>query len=258
MINWPEAEATLSESAAQPKLRRARTPLSGTDRAWRVFQTAFQIALAAGIVLTLAYIYLVGMPAARTVGKAAPVVASAPRANTVILAAHIVTAILPLSIGMFAFSGRMRRASIRLHRWLGTIYCIGIWVSSILGVTLALANTHGAVARAGFATLGILWFATTLFAYLEAKKKNIPSHRRWMFRSFALTVAVVSIRPMFLIGPQWGLSSDHWYMLLTWLCWVPNLALAELYLRVTDFSGRLTPQSRMKSRSGASAATSSA
>jgi hypothetical protein len=31
----------------------------------------------------------------------------------------------------------------------------------------------------------------------------------------------------------------EWYPLKTWLCWVPNLILAELYVRVTDFKGRL-------------------
>ncbi|MEO0730301.1 MAG: DUF2306 domain-containing protein, partial [Pseudomonadota bacterium] len=70
--------------------------------------------------------------------------------------------------------------------------------------------------------------------------KDFVSHRRWMIRSFAVTLAVVSIRPMFIFAPMTGLPHEVWYPALTWLCWVPNLLIGELYLRATMFTGRLS------------------
>ena len=61
---------------------------------------------------------------------------------------------------------------------------------------------------------------------------STTGHRCWMIRSYALTFAAVTLRlelPLFFIfgGMEYPVASSY----VAWLCWVPNLFIAELYLR---------------------------
>ena len=67
---------------------------------------------------------------------------------------------------------------------------------------------------------------------------RIAEHQRWMVRSYALTFAAVTLRlemPFFFIlgGMDYAEVSNY----VAWLCWVPNLIIAELYLRRRHGSG---------------------
>jgi len=206
---------------------------------WERFQNLGKLVLCILICLTLAYLYFFSIPAILTRPVAAPVLPSLPEVNSAILIFHAFTAIPPLATGILLFSKRLRNKSLKLHRWAGTIYCLCIWASATTGILLAMANTRGPVAQAGFGLLGFAWFATTWYAYKFGRMRNIALHRIWMIRSYALTLAVVSVRPMFIFGPGFGFSAEAWYLLVTWLCWVPNLMAAELYIALTRNNGRL-------------------
>lgn len=197
------------------------------------------------IALTFLFVLFVyALPIARGDHEGTQIFPNARDLNFAILAVHVATAIPPLLIGLIAFSKRARKLSMRVHRWLGTVYCVAIWISAVTGIILAFANTMGIASRLGFSTLGVLWFATTYFAYTNARGRNIPRHRIWMLRSFALTLAVVTIRPIMMTP----LVIDVDIVLLnnigSWACWVPNLLLAELYIRRTTHSGMLKPPSK--------------
>ncbi len=209
---------------------------------WPVFQRWSTFLIYLGVAGTATYLAILVLP--RMFGgelSGSVVIPGWQGVNDTILYIHIVTAIPPLLLGLAAFSATLRRASARSHRWIGTIYCVGIWVSAISGFLLATANDHGLFARLGFATLAIVWFVTTYMAYIKARRKQFPSHRQWIIRSYAITLAVVSVRPMFMIEPPFGLDYDSWYQIVTWLCWMPNLLIAECYLRITHYNGALKP-----------------
>jgi uncharacterized membrane protein YozB (DUF420 family) len=56
------------------------------------------------------------------------------------------------------------------------------------------------------------------------------AHRRWMYRSYALTFAGVTLRlylPVAIFGP-YGFAAA--YAVIAWLCWAPNLFVAEWLL----------------------------
>ncbi|MEO1720629.1 MAG: DUF2306 domain-containing protein [Pseudomonadota bacterium] len=207
---------------------------------WAQFQKLSFAALFVGAILTTLLIVLSTLPRFIATGAGSPVVPNWQAINHVILVSHIVTAIPPLLIGFIAFSTDARRASLKVHRWLGTAYCVCIWISAVTGFALATANQHGVMAQLGFSFLAIAWFSTTYQAYVTARRKDLVSHRRWMIRSFSLTLAVVAIRPMFIFAPMTGYPHEVWYPVLTWLCWVPNLMIGEVYLRSTLFTGRLS------------------
>ena len=172
---------------------------------------------------------------------AAPVVPGLYRFNNIILLAHILTALPALLIGPWQFLPSFRRRWIVLHRIMGKVYVLTILCSSVLGFGLASANRMGYVARAGFMTLAVFWFFTTWRAYVTIRRVDIGAHRRWMLRSYALTLATVTVR--FMHAP-FGLSHEVWYPIMTWVCWVPNLLVAEFYIQITDDYGRLHRLSR--------------
>ena len=214
----------------------------GSRETWLSIQSRLTLYLAALISLTFLFVVFVyAIPIAKGEHEGTQVIPNARNINFAILAIHVVTAIPPLVIGLIAFSKRARKYSMRVHRWIGTIYCIAIWISAITGVILACGNTMGIASRLGFASLGILWFTTTYFAYTSAKRRDIPRHRVWMIRSFALTLAVVTIRPIMMLPLIVEVDIALLNNVGSWACWVPNLILAELYIRRTNFRGILVP-----------------
>lgn len=162
-----------------------------------------------------------------------------PRLDNAILLVHVATALPALLVGIWEFLPSLRKGyALRLHRWFGKVYVAGILVSSTTGFVLALHNPHGWAARAGFATLAVTWFTTTWMAYSTVVARDLVAHRRWMIRSYATTLAVVTVR--LLAKPKFGIDAAAWYPVMTWLCWVPNFLVAEIYVRVTDFKGRVS------------------
>ena len=83
----------------------------------------------------------------------------------------------------------------------------------------------------GFGTLAVLWIVTTSLAWRRAVHGRFVEHRAWMIRSFALTFAAVTLRLYLPLTFVFHLRFDDAYRAISFLCWVPNLLLAELYLR---------------------------
>ncbi len=57
-----------------------------------------------------------------------------------------------------------------------------------------------------------------------------------MIRSWALTFAAVNLRLYLGIAFAMGLAFSDSYPVISFLCWVPNLIAAELYLAATGTS----------------------
>ena len=75
--------------------------------------------------------------------------------------------------------------------------------------------------------LASLWLYTGLMAYIRIKQGDARSHRRWMVRNYALTYAAVALRiylPLFLMN---GMEFIPAYQTIAWICWVPNIVIAE-------------------------------
>lgn len=86
----------------------------------------------------------------------------------------------------------------------------------------------GPVARAGFACLAAAWLFTGFKAFRAIRARNVVLHRRWMVHNFALTFAAVTLRlclPDLVVS---GVAMDLAYLMVAWLCWIPNLIVAEL------------------------------
>jgi uncharacterized membrane protein len=149
-----------------------------------------------------------------------------------LLLTHIIGGSVALLTGPWQFSQRLRRRNLSLHRWLGRIYLSGVSVGSLAGFGSALYSEGGLVTHFGFGTLAVLWFFTGLMAYRYARAGRIEEHRQWMIRNFSLSLAAVTLRqylPFALFVMHWPFLSA--YVAISWLCWVPNLILAEWMIR---------------------------
>lgn len=144
--------------------------------------------------------------------------------------AHLGGGLWALGAGPWQFNRRWREAALRFHRWLGRSYVLGVIVGAVGALALAPRAQTGGVASTGFGLLGGLWLAFTVLAFLRIRRGDQAAHRRWMLRSFALTLAAVTLRIYLPLSAAMGWSFAAAYPVIAWLCWVPNLLLSELYL----------------------------
>jgi hypothetical protein len=98
-------------------------------------------------------------------------------------------------------------------------------------VTELFRHWAGPLAQTGFGALAVLWIAATAQAWRMILAGRVAEHRRWMIRSFALTFAAVTLRLYLPLPPLMGFGFLEGYAVIAWLAWVPNLIVAEIYIR---------------------------
>jgi uncharacterized membrane protein len=144
---------------------------------------------------------------------------------------HAGLASTALITGPWQFLPRLRARVPRLHRWLGRIYIFSCVVGGTGGLLLAGGTTAGPIARAGFGLLAVVWLVVNVQGLRLAMTGRYAEHRQWMIRSFALTFGAVLLRVYLPISQVMGIEFMTAYRAISWLAWVPNLVLAELYIR---------------------------
>lgn len=145
---------------------------------------------------------------------------------------HITASPVALALGAFQFLPGLRARRPQVHRWTGRVYAAAIAVGGLSALVLAANSLDRPVAASGFALLAVFWLGITGIAVRHAMARNIAVHREWMIRSFALTLAGVTLRLQlpFFFGVA-GLGYPETSNWVAWICWVPNLLIAEWYLR---------------------------
>ena len=194
----------------------------GRGPAWPL-AIVFVAAIGVGVV---SYRYLVpGAP-----GGAPPILANA-FARYGFLTVHAGFAATALILGPFQFLRSIRQTRPALHRWIGRTYAVCCLAGASAGLVLAFGARTGPVSTAGFGSLAVLWLTATSLAWRAALARRFAEHRRWMIRSYALAFAAVTLRiymPFAFLSPG---GYDNTYRAISFLCWVPNLIVAEAYLR---------------------------
>lgn len=144
---------------------------------------------------------------------------------------HIIFGGLALLSGWSQFSKGLRAKKLGLHRFLGKIYVISALISGVCGVYLGFFATGGLIPSLGFICLGIVWLFTTTRAYIAVRKKDLPLHQGMMIYSYVACFAAVTLRiwlPLLTIVFGEFLVA---YKIVAWLCWVPNIIFAHLWVR---------------------------
>jgi len=156
--------------------------------------------------------------------------------SMVLISMHVVGGGIALLISPFQFM--IYRKNRTLHRYLGRIYFLVIILASIGGYYMAWHAFGGIISMLGLGMLATLWWSVTLVAVIHARNGNIPAHRRWMIRSFALTYAAVTLR---LMNPVLSVVFDEvtQFQIVYWLSWTTNLALAQCWISWREGSLRV-------------------
>ncbi|CAN5357827.1 hypothetical protein BH10PSE3_BH10PSE3_15970 [soil metagenome] len=144
---------------------------------------------------------------------------------------HVAGAATALLIGPIQFLPWIRRRFPAVHRTLGRIYVIGCLIGGVGGFVMAFGATTGPIPTAGFASLAVCWIVANIQGWRMAMARRFDEHRAWMLRSFAMTFAAVTLRIYIVVLPMLGMAPLDAYRASSFLAWIPNLILVELYLR---------------------------
>lgn len=197
-----------------------------------VWITVFLLAISIGAYSIVQYLFI-GADKAGLVMTKLKNMEKLGEAWYVFLYLHIILGIFPLVVGPVLFSEKFRQKNIQAHRNVGKVYFMGIFISGLAGLYLAWYATGGWISGVGFSSLSIVWMTTAYMAIKEIRQKNVIVHRKWMIRNYALTFAGVTLRvwlPLFIT--LFGFENfENSYRVISWLCWVPNLIVAELYIK---------------------------
>jgi uncharacterized membrane protein len=121
-----------------------------------------------------------------------------------LLIPHTLAGTLALLIGPINFSSRIRQRHLQLHRILGRVYVISVFVGSFTGIALA----WGRPGLPGTSMQAAAWMICTTAALLTARNRQIVQHRQWMARSYAVTFTFVSSRVLNLVPAYWSHLGD--------------------------------------------------
>ncbi len=144
---------------------------------------------------------------------------------------HIILGGLALLIGWMQFSAGIRKRYLNLHRKMGKLYVLAVLMSSLAGIYIGFYAAGGWIPASGFICLGVVWFYSTLKAYTSIKNKQVVQHQKMMIYSYAACFAAVTLRIWL---PLLQLVFNNFttsYLIVAWLCWVPNLIVAYFIVK---------------------------
>jgi len=121
-----------------------------------------------------------------------------------LLIPHTLAGTFALLIGPINFSSRIRQRHLQLHRILGRVYVISVFVGAFTGIALAA----GRPGLPGTSMQAAAWIVCTVAALITARNRQITQHRQWMARSYAVTFTFVSSRVFNLVPAYWSHLGD--------------------------------------------------
>jgi uncharacterized membrane protein len=154
------------------------------------------------------------------------------------LVLHIAGGIIALAVGVVQLWLGLTNRIAALHRALGKLYVGVIAVASIAGFYLALTIHGNPPYGSGLFFLCVAWVITTSMAVLAIRHRNVPQHREWMMRSYAVTFAFVTFRFGVDTLASQGIATSDAQAIMAWACWALPLLLLEPLLQLRRIATR--------------------
>ena len=147
--------------------------------------------------------------------------------------AHIFSSLIVLLVGAILFSNFILKKYPKLHRWTGKLYvALLLLVSAPSGLVMGFYANGGWLAQLSFFILTPLWWWFTYKGFLTARQQDFKAHKKWMLRSYALTLSAISLRVyQMLLGSFFAVDPAAQYILVSWMSWVGNLIIIECWVR---------------------------
>jgi uncharacterized membrane protein len=98
------------------------------------------------------------------------------------LVPHAFFGVLAIVLGVFQFSNRTRARYLKIHRTLGYVYVVSVFIAAPLAVPMTMRYGPSLVAASSMQSFG--WMLTTAIALYCVRHGNVTQHRRWMIRSY--------------------------------------------------------------------------
>src|SRR6201985_3036551 len=121
-----------------------------------------------------------------------------------LLIPHTLCGLVALLSGPIQFSTRFRQRHLKVHRVLGRLYVVSVFIGSFTGIALAA----GRPGLPGTSMQAAAWMVCTTAAFITARNRQIEVHRQWMARSYAVTFTFVSSRVLNLVPAYWSHLGD--------------------------------------------------
>jgi len=116
------------------------------------------------------------------------------------LVPHAIFAGLAMVMGAFQFSNRLRAKYLKVHRVMGYIYVVGVFIGAPIAIPLAArVATPSLVAASVAQSFG--WMFCTAVALYCVRSGNIKEHRRWMIRGYPFAMVFTVARLIIPIPP---------------------------------------------------------
>lgn len=161
-----------------------------------------------------------------------------------VLVAHVVFGTVALVTCCLQVWPVLRQRHPKVHRWSGRLYLVaGVLPAGVSGVAVALVSPSGLSMQMSTIMTSVLWVGTAVAGYRMARQRRFDDHRRWMVRSFALTLSIILSRILGVVYdhtilPQpdtqdiaqliaWGQARAG---LASWPGWILPLLFAEWWL----------------------------
>ncbi len=168
---------------------------------------------------------------------------------------HIISATLFCVVGAFQFAPAFRRRRPGWHRVAGRVLMVcgvvsglsGMWMTQFYPLPNAL---QGNLLYAFRLVIGALMVLSIARSWVAIVRRDVPRHRAWMLRAYAIgqaagTQALIFLPVTVLFGEVLGVPRD----LLMILAWIINLAVVEWVIRKR-------PATRGRAASGVGASAS--
>ncbi|MEU9663102.1 DUF2306 domain-containing protein [Streptomyces chartreusis] len=109
-----------------------------------------------------------------------------------VLVVHVVGSTVAILACVLQVWPWLRRTRPRVHRISGRAYVIaGVYPASITALVLTAFWPFSPLTSSRDILASVLWLAITTYGFVLARQGRTADHRRWMLRSFALTLSVV-------------------------------------------------------------------
>ncbi|MCW3110858.1 MAG: putative rane protein [Segetibacter sp.] len=149
---------------------------------------------------------------------------------------HILPAALLMVLGPFQFMPRIRAYHIKFHRTSGGVFIIAAYIVglSAISMPLIMLPVGGLNEAAASIFYGIFFLLSVSKAWWSIYRKNVTLHREWMIRTFAIGLAVSTIRPIIaLFFAFCGQPPQVFFGTAFWIGFTLHLIVAEVWINYT-------------------------